>query len=46
VHQRVIRELQEFVRNIDGASWLGLTESPVLGPAGNQEFLTLIEKKR
>lgn len=46
VHQRVIQELQEFVGNIDGARWLGLTESPVLGPAGNKEFLTLIEKRR
>ena len=44
VHLRVIRELQEFVSNIDGARWLGLTESPVLGPAGNKEFLTLLEK--
>jgi 23S rRNA (cytidine1920-2'-O)/16S rRNA (cytidine1409-2'-O)-methyltransferase len=44
VHERVIRELQEFVSNIDGARWLGVTESPVLGPAGNKEFLTLIEK--
>jgi len=44
VHQRVIHELQEFVSNIDGARWVGVTESPVLGPAGNKEFLTLIEK--
>jgi len=46
VHQRVISELKEFVSNIDGARWVGLTESPVLGPAGNKEFLTLIEKER
>jgi len=46
VHERVIRELQDFVGNIDGASWLGLTASPLLGPAGNKEFLTLIEKNR
>lgn len=44
VHQRVIDELKEFVSNIDGATWVGVTESPVLGPAGNKEFLTLIEK--
>ena len=44
VHQRVIRELEDFVSNIDGTRWLGVTESPVLGPAGNKEFLTLIEK--
>ena len=23
--------------------WIGLTESPLLGPAGNKEFLVLIE---
>jgi 23S rRNA (cytidine1920-2'-O)/16S rRNA (cytidine1409-2'-O)-methyltransferase len=46
IHQRVIQELQEFVRNIDGAQWHGVTESPVLGPAGNKEFLALIEKTR
>ena len=44
IHQRVIRELQHFVSAIDGAQWHGVTESPVLGPAGNKEFLALIEK--
>jgi len=24
--------------------WVGVTESPLLGPAGNKEFLVLIEK--
>jgi 23S rRNA (cytidine1920-2'-O)/16S rRNA (cytidine1409-2'-O)-methyltransferase len=46
VHQRVLRELENFVSAIDGAQWVGVTESPVLGPAGNKEFLALIEKKR
>jgi 23S rRNA (cytidine1920-2'-O)/16S rRNA (cytidine1409-2'-O)-methyltransferase len=46
VHERVIQELTAFVSNIDGARWLGVTQSPVLGPAGNKEFLTLIEKGR
>lgn len=44
VHQRVLREMQDFVSAIDGARWLGVTQSPVLGPAGNKEFLALIEK--
>lgn len=44
VHQRVIAELQRFVSAQPGLAWLGVTESPVLGPAGNKEFLTLIEK--
>jgi len=46
VHKRVIEELQVFVSAIDGARWVGVTESPVLGPAGNKEFLTHIEKTR
>ena len=46
VHARVIQELQEFVSAIDGTRWLGVTESPLLGPAGNKEFLVLIEKSR
>jgi 23S rRNA (cytidine1920-2'-O)/16S rRNA (cytidine1409-2'-O)-methyltransferase len=46
IHQRVIQELQDFVSAIDGTKWVGLTASPVLGPAGNKEFLALIEKDR
>ena len=44
VHARVLRELEEFVRGISEANWRGVTESPLLGPAGNKEFLVLIEK--
>jgi len=44
VHERVLRELQEFVAAQAGLRWAGVTESPLLGPAGNKEFLTLIEK--
>jgi 23S rRNA (cytidine1920-2'-O)/16S rRNA (cytidine1409-2'-O)-methyltransferase len=44
IHERVLRELEAFVSAIDGARWHGVTESPVLGPAGNKEFLALIEK--
>jgi 23S rRNA (cytidine1920-2'-O)/16S rRNA (cytidine1409-2'-O)-methyltransferase len=43
IHQRVLRELNEFVAAGPGLQWLGVTESPVLGPAGNKEFLVLIE---
>ena len=43
IHQRVLRELNEFVAARPGLHWLGITESPVLGPAGNKEFLVLIE---
>ena len=44
IHERVMRELREFVRNQPELAWSGETESPLLGPAGNKEFLVLIEK--
>jgi 23S rRNA (cytidine1920-2'-O)/16S rRNA (cytidine1409-2'-O)-methyltransferase len=44
IHQRVLRELGGFVAAQPGLRWLGSTESPILGPAGNKEFLGLIEK--
>ena len=44
VHERVLRELSEFVAAQAGLRWCGVTESPVLGAAGNKEFLVLIEK--
>jgi len=44
VHERVVRELREFVQSLPGVQWRTVTESPVLGPAGNKEFLALIEK--
>jgi 23S rRNA (cytidine1920-2'-O)/16S rRNA (cytidine1409-2'-O)-methyltransferase len=44
IHQRVVAELEQFVSGLAGIRWRGSTESPLLGPAGNKEFLTLIEK--
>ncbi len=44
VHERVLNELRMFVEIETPLCWLGLTESPLLGPAGNKEFLTLLEK--
>ncbi len=44
IHERVLRELQEFVAGDAQLRWRGVTESPLLGPAGNKEFLVLIEK--
>ena len=46
IHERVLAELQDFVSAQTGLCWRGVVESPLLGPAGNKEFLTLIEKKR
>jgi 23S rRNA (cytidine1920-2'-O)/16S rRNA (cytidine1409-2'-O)-methyltransferase len=44
IHQRVLNELKNFITAQPGMAWRGLTESPLLGPAGNKEFLVLIEK--
>ena len=43
IHQRVLSELNQFVIARGGLRWVGVTESPVLGPAGTKEFLVLIE---
>lgn len=44
IHQRVLAELRLFVDGLATARWVGETESPLLGPAGNKEFLALLEK--
>ena len=44
VHERVLRELQAFAETKLPLRWARVTESPLLGPAGNKEFLVLLEK--
>ncbi|HVV01085.1 MAG TPA: TlyA family RNA methyltransferase [Verrucomicrobiae bacterium] len=44
IHERVLRELREFVAGGGGLRWVDDTPSPLLGPAGNREFLALLEK--
>jgi len=44
IHARVLREIEDFVAQQPQLAWRGVTESPLLGPAGNKEFLALIEK--
>lgn len=44
IHQRVIEELHAFISAETPLIWRGVTESPILGPAGNKEFLALLEK--
>jgi 23S rRNA (cytidine1920-2'-O)/16S rRNA (cytidine1409-2'-O)-methyltransferase len=44
IHRRVLGELEAFVGGLPSVTWRGVVESPVLGPAGNKEFLVLIEK--
>ncbi|MFO1501666.1 MAG: TlyA family RNA methyltransferase [Verrucomicrobiota bacterium] len=44
IHARILSELEAFAATIEGLSWIGTTESPLLGPAGNREFFVLLEK--
>jgi len=46
IHVRVLNELKTFASDTAGLRWAGQTASPLLGPAGNKEFLVLLEKKR
>jgi 23S rRNA (cytidine1920-2'-O)/16S rRNA (cytidine1409-2'-O)-methyltransferase len=46
IHARVLRELKEFAGAKTPLQWRGETESPLLGPAGNKEFLVLLEKEK
>ena len=46
IHERVLEELRKFVAERSGLRWRNVVESPLLGPAGNKEFLVLIEKIR
>jgi len=43
IHERVLSDLKAFVQAQPGLRWVEVTQSPVLGPAGNKEFLALIE---
>jgi 23S rRNA (cytidine1920-2'-O)/16S rRNA (cytidine1409-2'-O)-methyltransferase len=44
IHERILEELRQFVVAEKNLAWRGVVESPLLGPAGNKEFLMLIEK--
>jgi 23S rRNA (cytidine1920-2'-O)/16S rRNA (cytidine1409-2'-O)-methyltransferase len=44
IHERVLKELEQFVAAQNNLAWRGAVESPLTGPAGNKEFLALIEK--
>lgn len=44
IHARVLAELKQFVQAEAGLQWRAESESPILGPAGNKEFLVLLEK--
>jgi 23S rRNA (cytidine1920-2'-O)/16S rRNA (cytidine1409-2'-O)-methyltransferase len=44
IHERVLSELERFAAALPKLRWVGTTPSPVLGPAGNREFLALLER--
>ena len=43
IHSRVIAELEQFATTLP-IRWVGVTASPLLGPAGNKEFFVSLEK--
>jgi len=44
VHRRVLDELRAFVKDESPLEWIAETESPLIGPAGNREFLILLNR--
>jgi len=44
IHQRVLSEMKDFIATQPGLRWHGVIDSPITGPAGNKEFLVLLEK--
>lgn len=44
VHESVKQNIQEFATKTLGLASLGIVESPLLGPAGNKEFLIALRK--
>ncbi len=44
IHARVLDQMEQFVSDLPGLEWRRVTESPLLGPAGNKEFFVLLEK--
>jgi len=44
IHQRVIADLENFVKSNFNLLWRGVIESPIEGQSGNKEFLVYLEK--
>jgi 23S rRNA (cytidine1920-2'-O)/16S rRNA (cytidine1409-2'-O)-methyltransferase len=44
IHERILGELTAFVQSELPLRWLRVTPSPLRGPAGNIEYLALLEK--
>lgn len=43
IHQRVLAGLRVFCKELVGISWKECVQSPILGPAGNKEFLVHLQ---
>lgn len=44
IRQQVVERVRAFGVNVLGLTWVGVCESPLLGPAGNMEFLAYWKK--
>jgi 23S rRNA (cytidine1920-2'-O)/16S rRNA (cytidine1409-2'-O)-methyltransferase len=44
IHERIINDLKAFAEGLAELEWKRVVESSLLGPAGNKEFLVLLEK--
>ncbi len=44
LHEQVVEEIKQFAQGL-GLTVLGTTESPILGPAGNKEFLIFLARR-
>ena len=45
VHQNIINDIECWIKDEVKMSLLGVTESPILGPSGNKEFVIVATKK-
>ncbi len=43
-HQVAVEKIRAFIAGHEGVEWAGLTDSPITGTDGNQEFLAWIKK--
>lgn len=46
IHQRILKELEDFTQTQTQMEWKGSVESPITGPAGNVEFLAWMELRK
>jgi 23S rRNA (cytidine1920-2'-O)/16S rRNA (cytidine1409-2'-O)-methyltransferase len=46
IHQRVLVELEEFCKTLPSIRWGQVVQSPLLGPAGNKEFLVYLDTEK